>query len=92
MKEERDFIAKQLDELVLLSPDGASGGNGPIKCHDPDLKTARLEDEVHSFADKISILVTEKQNMQARSQPHTFSFICQLILLLCPSPKIVLRG
>ena len=87
MKEERDFIAKQLDELVLLSPDGASGRNGPIRCQDPDLKTGRLEDEVHSFADKISILVTEKQDMQTRSQSYTFAFICQLILFLYPSPK-----
>ena len=71
MKEERDFIAKQLDELALLSPDGASSIDAHVRCHNPDLKRVGLEDEVHSFADKISILVSEKQDMQKRSHSIT---------------------
>ena len=59
--------AEQVDKLSPLSPDGANGGYPLSKCYSLDLKTAKLEDEVFSFADKISLPVSEKQDMRTRS-------------------------
>ena len=56
----RNMKAEQVDKLSLLSPDGANGGYPLSKCLSLDLKTVKLEDEVFSFADKISLLVSEK--------------------------------
>ena len=71
--------AEQLEKLSLLSPDGANGGYPSLKCRNLDLKTAKLEDEVFSFADKISILVSEKQDMRTRSQRITYLFVTFLL-------------